>query len=247
MSTSEHTTSRPGIEQKVLRQVRALLAKAESTTFPSEAEALTAKAQQLMARHAIDRALVEASAAGGGGIDEPCTVHVGVGDPYAASKAALLNRIAMANRCRSVHHVGQRCSTLFGYPADLEGVELLYTSLLVQGTVAIRATGSQRSVDGRSTTRSFRSSFWMAYAQRIGERLAAAQQSVVDAAVLEHGQALVPVLVSRLARVERARDEAFPHLTRRRARPTNAAGWVAGSAAADRADLAQRSALRRGR
>ena len=37
-------------DEKVLGRVRALLAKAESTTFPEEAEALTAKAQELMAR-----------------------------------------------------------------------------------------------------------------------------------------------------------------------------------------------------
>ena len=37
----------------MLERVRALLAKAESTTFPEEADALTAKAQQLMTRHAL--------------------------------------------------------------------------------------------------------------------------------------------------------------------------------------------------
>jgi hypothetical protein len=40
--------------------VRALLAKAESTTYPEEADALTAKAQELMARHSIDRAMLDA-------------------------------------------------------------------------------------------------------------------------------------------------------------------------------------------
>ena len=41
-----------------------MLAKAESTTFPDEAEALTAKAQELMDRHAIDRAMLAASSPG---------------------------------------------------------------------------------------------------------------------------------------------------------------------------------------
>lgn len=39
--------------------MRALLAKAESTEFPQEAEALTARAQEMMARHSIDLALLE--------------------------------------------------------------------------------------------------------------------------------------------------------------------------------------------
>ena len=46
------------VDAGVLAKVRALLAKAESTTFEAEAEALTAKAHQLMVRHTIDEALV---------------------------------------------------------------------------------------------------------------------------------------------------------------------------------------------
>ena len=43
-----------GADPKITERVRALLAKAESTTFPDEAEAFTAKAQELIAQHAID-------------------------------------------------------------------------------------------------------------------------------------------------------------------------------------------------
>ena len=42
-------------------KVRALLAKAESTTFEAEAEALFAKAHQLMVRNAIDEAVLHLS------------------------------------------------------------------------------------------------------------------------------------------------------------------------------------------
>ncbi|MFD0595252.1 DUF2786 domain-containing protein [Catellatospora coxensis] len=48
-------------DQRMLDRIRALLAKAESTGFPEEAEAFTAKAQQLMARHSIDHALIDAA------------------------------------------------------------------------------------------------------------------------------------------------------------------------------------------
>jgi hypothetical protein len=50
-------------DRRMLDRVRALLAKAESTEFPKEAEALSARAQELMARHRIDRALLAALAA----------------------------------------------------------------------------------------------------------------------------------------------------------------------------------------
>jgi len=50
------------VDDAVLAKVRALLAKAESTTFTHEADALTAKAQELIARHSIDEAMARSSA-----------------------------------------------------------------------------------------------------------------------------------------------------------------------------------------
>ncbi|WP_228984453.1 dihydroxy-acid dehydratase, partial [Streptomyces sp. DH12] len=50
-------------ESRMLGRIRALLAKAEATGFPEEAEALSAKAQELMARHSVDEALLAAPSA----------------------------------------------------------------------------------------------------------------------------------------------------------------------------------------
>lgn len=46
-------------QEKVLARVRSLLAKAESTDFDDEADALSAEAQELMSRYALDRALLD--------------------------------------------------------------------------------------------------------------------------------------------------------------------------------------------
>jgi hypothetical protein len=84
----------------LLAKVRALLAKAESTTFETEAEALTAKVQELMARHRIDRALLDA---GGHQPDEqPIGRRIGTENPYADAKAALLGKVARADGCKAV-------------------------------------------------------------------------------------------------------------------------------------------------
>ena len=48
-----------GDRERVYAKVRALLRKAESTSFPAEADALTAKAQDLLTRYALDVALVD--------------------------------------------------------------------------------------------------------------------------------------------------------------------------------------------
>ncbi|HEY0696309.1 MAG TPA: DUF2786 domain-containing protein, partial [Micromonospora sp.] len=57
---SAAVTQPADLDQRMLGRVRALLAKAESTDFPEEADAFTAKAQELMARHRIDHALLVA-------------------------------------------------------------------------------------------------------------------------------------------------------------------------------------------
>ena len=50
-------------DERILGKIRALLAKAESTEFPDEAEALSARVQELMAKHSINHALLAAQSA----------------------------------------------------------------------------------------------------------------------------------------------------------------------------------------
>jgi len=233
--------ARAGRHARVLERVRALLAKAESTTFPEEAEALSSKAQELMARHAIDEAMVGAgvpSYAGAG--DAPTGVRLPVDEPYASAKSILLSEVASANRCSAVWSKGLGFSTVLGFESDLGFVDLLYTSLLTQATSAMVAAGAQVDHSGRSRTRSFRQSFLLAYATRIGARLRAAEHAGEEAAVAEYGDAMLPVLADRSAAVAEARDAAFPGAVTRSVSVTNGVGWAAGVAAAELASLSGR-------
>ncbi len=240
--------ARPGpsrsraVDERMLTRIRALLAKAESTEFPDEAEALSARAQELMARHSIDRALVDA---GSGGSNEPEGRRLPVENPYEAPKALLVDVVAAANRCRSVWHRKLGFSTVYGFAADLGAVELLYTSLLVQATTAMVRAGARRDPYGRSRTRSFRSSFLAAYAQRIGERLRAAADEVTTQAAAEStGKDLLPVLAARDQAVDRAVEAMFPELEERKlAGARDYEGWISGRAAADLASLRPASGI----
>jgi len=222
-----------GMDHKVLDRVRGLLAKAESTTFAAEAEALTAKAQQLMDRHALDRAMVDGA---GGGESEPEGRRIAVDDPYAVAKAMLLAQVAGAGRCRVVWDGEHGFSTVFGYPSDLEMVETLYTSLLVQGTTTMVAAGADQA-NRRARSRSFRQSFLVAYARRIGQRLEETDRATVAEAAAAHGAALLPVLASRLDTVDDAVNQAFPSVTSVGLSANDAGGWVAGTLAADQAHI----------
>ncbi|MDQ6948626.1 MAG: DUF2786 domain-containing protein [Actinomycetota bacterium] len=228
---------------RMLVRVRALLAKAESTTFADEAEALTAKAQELMARHAIDEAMVDGGATGG---DGPVGVRLAVDDPYASAKSLLLSEVASANSCRAVWSKVFGFSTVFGFDNEVEFVEVLYTSLLVQATAAMNAAGSQVDRYGRSRTRSFRQSFLVAYASRIGDRLRAAGAAGRASATVEYGDALLPVLADRSSAVDDVVGSAFPKMQTRSFGMSNHAGWAAGSAAADLASLSVRPEVRAG-
>jgi hypothetical protein len=223
-----------GSESRMLTRIRALLAKAEATGYPEEAEALSAKAQELMARHSVDEALLDAQAPTH---DTPAACRIGVEPPYEQAKAVLLDAVATANHCRAVWNEPFAFSTVVGFEADLEVVELLYTSLLVQATTAMtRAEAAQRA-GGRKRTKTFRQSFLAAYAHRVGTRLRAAAETQV-------GDDLLPVLATREVAVTDHLDRMFPETTTTRLRGvSDEAGWVEGSEAADRAQVKSRRPL----
>lgn len=224
-----------GVDPRVLARVRGLLAKAESTSFPDEAEALSAKAQELMARHALEQAVVSA---GAGRAEATVAVRrMWLDAPYTSAKSSLVHQVAGANRCRAVSIAALDLVTVVGWPADLDTVELLVTSLLVQAGRAMTAEGSRASRAGRSRTRSFRHAFLLSYATRIGERLREAETAARQEAVATAGDALLPVLAARGEVIERTTAELFPRITSRRFSVGNAAGWEAGRQAADAASL----------
>ncbi|MCO5998659.1 DUF2786 domain-containing protein [Actinoallomurus rhizosphaericola] len=225
-------------DRRVLGKVQALLAKAESTEFPEEAEALTARAQELMARHSLDHALLAARTGRTG--DGPVGRRVPIDDPYASAKALLLGAVADANRCRAAWTRALGFCTVLGFPADLDAVELLFASLLVQATSALaHETGD------RARTRAFRRAFLASYGVRIGERLAEAAGAAEHRAAAETpGTDLLPVLAARERAVEDALTAMFPQITGRRMSVSDRAGWLSGQAAADRADLTARRPVR---
>jgi hypothetical protein len=207
-------------ESKMLGRIRALLAKAESTGFPEEAEALSAKAQHLMARHSIDAALLCAPGEGG-----PGARRIGVDRPYEGAKALLLDAVAAANRCQAVWSGDFGFSTVVGHAPDLDAVEVLFTSLLVQADRALHR--------GASRSRDFRESFLVAYAVRIRERLTSATAEEVAAVA---GPDLLPALAARDLAVEDTTRRLFPSTTTSRLRGgRDAEGWTRGEEAANRA------------
>ena len=214
---------------RLLTRIRALLAKAEATGHPAEAEAFTAKAQELMTRHAIDEALLHRDSAEQ---IEVTTVRIQLQAPYAQVKASLLHAVAGPNRCRAVYLAEYDMCNVVGTPLDVDQVEMLFTSLLIQATRAMADAGNQRAGSFDRSAR-FRKSFLTAYATRIGERLGEADR----ATTASYGAELVPVLQRQTDAVTAEFERLFPHTRSMNTGYLDRRGWDAGREAADRARL----------
>jgi Protein of unknown function (DUF2786) len=193
---SHNTVAADDVDEKALARVRALLAKAEATEFPEEAEALSAKAQELMSRYSLHQTVADHDY---GRVRDAAAQRIWIDSPYAGAKALLVQAVAEPNRCRTVWTEDLGFVTVVGSETDLNLVELLTTSLLVQANRAMPA-GGRPAGRGPTRTRSFRQSFLLAYATRIGERLDTTN-ATVTAEVAD--SRLLPVLAAR----SRAADE----------------------------------------
>ncbi|GAB3816518.1 DUF2786 domain-containing protein [Micromonospora zhanjiangensis] len=247
------TTAAPGrpdvgaarVDTRLLDRVRALLAKAESTGYPAEAEAYSAKAQELVTRHSLAEALLTVRAGHGNVPAQPLARRIGVDHPYEGERAALLDAVARANRCHTVWSPEFGFSTVFGFDVDIDAVDLLHTSLLVQAHRAMARTEPPGGKAGRKRLKAYRQSFLVAYAVRIGERLADVTRSALagsgadaDPATATDRADLLPVLAARDEQVREAMHRVFPRTVRARGgRVDSRAGWESGRDAADRADL----------
>lgn len=228
------TTSK--LPPRMLEKVRALLAQAESTTFEAEAEAFTAKAQELMARYRIDQAVLAEQDDGSAG--GPTSQRVTIARPYAKEKAFLLMGIADANGCRAVWASTGGYATVVGFASDLPVVDELFTSLLVQASRAIQREGSKRDAWGRNRTVRFRRTFLIAFSVRISERLQEAVHDVAEETEDKTGTAVVPLLAAREEAARAAAAEMFPDTRALAPSATDREGWVAGQRFADQASLA---------
>jgi hypothetical protein len=220
----------------LLERVRKLLAKAEdSGVTPAEAEALTAKAAELMARYGIDRALLAAARPE---TDRPANRVIDVQNPWAQIRAHLLAGLVGAMRCQCVllPAAGGKRVHVFGYTSDLERAEMLYTSLLVQmahGLAVAEVPATARSA------RAWRRSWLLGYASAVVARVRAAEERAASDAEDTRdgtGPSTALVLADRSLVVRRHCEEAYP-VTRKMRITYTGSGYRTGYAEGERADI----------
>lgn len=243
--------------EALVRRVRKLLAKAESTTNPNEAEVFSAKAAALIAAHRLDPDHVRDSLDRGTvGLRR---VPLGRG-AYVRARLALLMAVAHSHDCEVVFETGAdgTIALVAGFETDLVITAMLYESLHVQAASQMAAT----RLATPAATQRWRRSFLFGYARRIGEMLQSsrAHAAAPAPAPTDHpptlfdaaGSPATPDVLARAARVQAFAKEAFgPVRAARAVRPATAKGWGAGHRAAGSADIGRsrfgsRRALGRG-
>ena len=207
------------MQTDLLDRVRKLLAKAEDEgCTPAEAEALTAKAADLMARYGIDRALLGAVRPE---TDRPADRKFGFEAPWADVKAHLLAALATALRCQCVQTQTEEGPRLhvFGYSSDLERAEILFTSLLVQ---MARALAKQAVPAYGNSAKAWRRSWMLGYCAAVVARVRAAEEEAVAAAgadadaAADAGSSAAVVLADRSLTVRLQVSAAYPRLKKKR-------------------------------
>jgi hypothetical protein len=227
----------------ILAKVRKLLALAEDPAATAhEAETYTAKAAQLIADYGIDRALLASADPGSDPVgDRVVTLE----PPYAADKMDLLTTVAGRLRCRAIRRTRwtddrrELSVHLFGHGSDLERVELLFTSLLLQATTALART----PVPSWENKAAFRRSWLEGFRHAVGDRLWEAERRACEESsdrFRAAGTSTALVLADRTAEVDAVVQETYPDLTTARPRQLSGSGRRAGWAAGRRADLGER-------
>src|SRR6202034_2927125 len=145
---------------------------------PPEAQALTAKAAELMAKYGIARALLAAVRPE---TDAPSSRLLDIDNPWGRVKAHMLCGLGSALRCQCIMlttRTGLRIH-MFGYASDIERTDLLYTSVLIQ--MAHGLAGAQVP-DWSSSPRAWRRSWLLGFATAVIARVRQAEHGAVSAA-----------------------------------------------------------------
>ena len=172
--------------EKLLTRIGGLLRQAESTDNGHEAEAFLAAAQRLAANASIDLAVARSHVAGRERRVAPIQRVIPIGE---AGRRGLRTYVALFVAVASANDV--RCDVArtsthvyaFGFAADIDACEALYSSLSVQ---MVRASdlylksGLHRAE--RVATVTARLNFQLAFGARIGRRLRAARHDAEEEA-----------------------------------------------------------------
>jgi hypothetical protein len=233
------TETQAATSENLLDRVRKLLAKAEADgVTQQEAEALTAKAAELMAKYGIQRAQLGALRPES---DKPVNRRLSSDNPWGDVKRHLLAGLASALRCECINPGGERnVLHVFGYQSDIDRAEILWTSVQVQ---MFHALARQDVARTGGSAKAWRRSWMLGYCSAVVGRVRAAEEAAVkDAdefwgpAQAASGRSTALVLADRSLVIKTSVQQVYPRL--RKTRVTySGGGYGDGYQAGQKADI----------
>lgn len=244
--TDSVETGSADVSDKTLSKIRALLTQAEdSAATAEEAEAFMAKATELMAKYGIERAMLAAENTVADIVADKTVIVPG---PYSARKADLLSWTGQALNVKTIRLGSSRRSSipagaqkvhLFGMQSDLERLDILYTSLLLQCNTAMLREENSRLSLGIARSKAWRGDFMQGFAARVHTRLKQAEARARKDYDDTHtsGMSTDLVIQDRTALVSKAVADRYPKLSSTSRRTATTSGYYSGTAAGSKADL----------
>lgn len=235
-----------------LEKVRALLNTAESLSQQGNTEAAESyreRAIAMMTSHGIDEMMLAATEKRR---EEIVKVRIDIPDPYSKDKGILLHQVAKGLGCKSIRITGvkdKHCYVI-GFEGDVERVEMLYTSLLLQAFGELAKIRPEDVIPHYSTpfyyskaekgrARTTYNKAWLSgFAQTVGTRLWEATQRARQQYETDHSTSTALVVASRESQVEAFYEGAFTNVRRGGRRQLNSwQGYGHGEKAGQRANI----------
>lgn len=231
-----------------LSKARSLLDTAESYTDAGNheaAELYRGRAYDIMAKFGIEEHMLAAKLHKD---EKPIRIEIEISNPYGTDKKILLNEIGKALGTMPIWHarrpgIGENRSVgagemiIIGFESDLERVEILYTSLLLQAFSEMAKT----EIPYGSKPVRFRKSFLTAFASTVSKRIQEAEERARAMYEKETGIGTALVVVDRADRIQASlRDLIDGRVqTSRRKLRGDGRGYLRGEEAGNRADIGQ--------
>lgn len=232
MNTETTQTASEEIRAKYVDRVRKLLAKAESTTSPEEAETFFAKAHQLMAQWQIEQIELRDTS------DKVIRHEIRLSSSMPTADVQCIAAIARQFRLEPLYRqYAPGCpaaAILFGFESDLDQFLMFWASVELQMVGAMKAQ-EPRGAD-KNRLRTFRQSFKIGFSSRVAARLRE-QREATEQKAEKASPGVGLVLVSRRDEVRAAADSASSGRQSRGSLQVNGSAYAAGHRAANTADL----------
>lgn len=223
----------------ILDKVRNLLNLAENAGTDAEADLARERAEALMLKRGIDDAML--AAADDGDTDDITNRRITVPAPYPHKKAILLGAIADTQQVKVViwtpkgGHARGITAEIVGYSRDLDRLEMLYTSLLMQASRQVMRQHAPRG----GNTNSYRNSWLEGFTGTVKRRLMRLQKQAQVQTEAEGSTGTDLVLRDRKQAVDDEYRRLHPKMGKFKSRSTSHAGYRDGADAGEEADLEQ--------